>query len=126
VLVHRGHAFWVERTLSYISKSDRLVILGSCGGTDEIHKVLEISHDAQVIATRGVGATEVNDPMLKALNDRLLNGGPVLEWSAFWQTQKAALGHTGLFRDYLAPDQDPGSVFLRGYYRAMDSPDPKL
>jgi hypothetical protein len=126
VLVHRGHAFWVERTLSYISKSDRLVILGSCGGSDEVHKVLEISHDAQVIATRGVGATEVNDPMLKALNDRLLNGGPVLEWSAFWQTQKAALGHTGLFRDYMAPDQDPGSVFLRGYYRAMDSPDPKL
>ncbi len=126
VLVHRGHAFWVERTLSYISSSDRLVILGSCGGTDEVHKVLEISHDAQVIATRGVGATEVNDPMLKALNDRLLNGGPVLEWSGFWQSQKAALGHTGLFRDYLAPDQDPGSVFLRGYYRAMDSTDSKL
>ena len=126
VLVHRGHAFWVERTLSYISSSDRLVILGSCGGTDEIHKVLEISHDAQVIATRGVGATEVNDPMLKALNERLLNGGPVLEWSAFWQTQKAALGHTGLFRDYLAPDQDPGSVFLAAYYRAMDSADPQL
>jgi hypothetical protein len=126
VLVHRGHAFWVERTLSYISSSDRLVILGSCGGSDEVHKVLEISHDAQVIATRGVGATEVNDPMLKALNDRLLNGGPVLEWSAFWQTQKAALGHTGLFRDYMAPDQDPGSVFLAAYYRAMDSADPKL
>jgi hypothetical protein len=125
VLVHRGHAFWVERTLSYISSSDRLVILGSCGGSDEIHKVLEVSHDAQVIATRGVGATEVNDPMLKALNDRLLNGGPVLEWSAFWQTQKASLGHTGLFRDYMAPDQDPGSVFLGGYYRAMDAPDSK-
>ncbi|HLK69692.1 MAG TPA: hypothetical protein VKU19_39960 [Bryobacteraceae bacterium] len=126
VLVHRGHAFWVEHTLSYIASSDRLVILGSCGGVDEIHKVLEISHDAQVIATRGVGATEVNDPMLKALNDRMLNGGPVLEWSAFWQSQKATLGHTGLFRDYLAPDQDAGSVFLRGYYRAMDSADPKL
>ncbi|HTS30520.1 MAG TPA: hypothetical protein VMH81_31830 [Bryobacteraceae bacterium] len=126
VLVHRGHAFWVEHTLSYISSTDRLVILGSCGGTEEIHKVLEISHDAQVIATRGVGATEVNDPMLKALNDRLLHGGPVLEWSAFWQAQRAALGHTGLFRDYLAPDQDPGSVFLRSYYRAMDAADPRL
>jgi hypothetical protein len=125
VLVHRGHSFWVQRTLSYVASSDRLVILGSCGGTDEIHKVLEISHDAQVIATRGVGATEVNDPMLKALNDRLLHGAPVLEWSSFWQTQKASLGHTGLFRDYLAPDQDPGSVFLGGYYRAMDSPDPQ-
>jgi hypothetical protein len=50
----------------------------------------------------------------------------VLEWSAFWQTQKAALGHTGLFRDYMAPDQDPGSVFLGGYYRAMDAADPRL
>jgi hypothetical protein len=126
VAVHRGHSFWVQRTLTYLSSSDRLVILGSCGGSDEIHKVLEISHDAQVIATRGIGAAEVNDPMLKALNDRLLNGGPVLEWSGFWQTQKATLGRTGLFRDYLAPDQDPGSVFLGGYYRAMDSADPKL
>ena len=126
VLVHRGHSFWVQRTLTYVASSDRLVILGSCGGTDEIHKVLEISHDAQVIATRGVGATEVNDPMLKALNDRLLHGGPVLEWTSFWNSQKATLGHTGLFRDYLAPDQDPGSVFLGGYYRAMDSADPQL
>ncbi|MBZ5623433.1 MAG: hypothetical protein LAQ69_32630, partial [Acidobacteriia bacterium] len=126
VLVHRGHSFWVERTLSYLSNSARLVILGSCGGTDEIHRVLEISHDAQVIATRGVGAAEVNDPILKAINDRLLNGGPVLEWSSFWLAQKSVLGRTGLFRDYLAPDQDPGSVFLGGYYRAMDSADPKL
>jgi hypothetical protein len=61
----------------------------------------------------------VFDPMMKALNDRLLNGAPVLEWSAFWQTQKAALGRTRLFRDYMAPDHD------RAYHRAMDSPDPK-
>ena len=59
VIVHRGHAFWVQKTLSYLANTARLVILGSCGGTTEVHAVIEASHEAQVIATRGIGATEI-------------------------------------------------------------------
>jgi hypothetical protein len=121
VIVHRGHSFWTERTLSYLEKSARLVILGSCGGAGEVHAVIEASHNAQVIATRGIGTTEINDSILKAVNDRLLNGEQMIGWSIFWKELKERWGNSAIFRDYLAPNQDSATVFLRSYYRFLDA-----
>ncbi len=121
VMVHRGHSFWVARTLSYLEKSARLVILGSCGGATEIHAVIEASHDAQVIATRGVGETEINDAIMKAVNDRILKGERTLVWNSFWQELRGRWGKSALFREYLAPNRDAGTVFLRAYHRYVDT-----
>jgi hypothetical protein len=117
ILVHRGHSFWVGRTMKQITPAARLVILGSCGGSTEVHGVIEASHEAQVIATRGVGETEINDHILKAMNDRLLEGGRSIEWKTFW---KELNGSRAGFRDYIAPHQDTSTVFLRAYYRFLD------
>jgi len=121
VIVHRGHAFWTDHTIGYITPTARLVILGSCGGLYEVHRVIEAAHQSQVIATRGIGATEINDTLLKAVNDRILNGDRVIHWDEFWQGLSAVAGKSGLFRDYVAPHQDPGIVFLRAYYRFLDT-----
>jgi len=121
ILVHRGHSFWVEQTLTYVTSAARLVILGSCGGTSEIHTVLARSHDAQVIATSGIGETEVNDHILKFMNDRILSGPRIILWKDFWRDLSANRKSTGLFRDYLAPNQDPAMVFLRSYYQYLDT-----
>ena len=121
VIVHRGHSFWVERTLTYLAKSSLLVILGSCGGSTEVHAVIEASHDAQVIATRGVGETEINDSIMKAVNDRILRGNRILSWNSFWQELKKNWGGSALFRDYVPPDQDAGTVLLRAYHLYLDT-----
>jgi hypothetical protein len=121
VIVHRGHSFWVERTLTYLAKSSLLVILGSCGGSTEVHAVIEASHDAQVIATRGVGETEINDSIMKAVNDRILRGDRILAWNSFWQELKKNWGGSALFREYVPPDQDAGTVLLRAYHRYLDT-----
>ncbi|MGP8245342.1 MAG: hypothetical protein ACLQVN_12595 [Bryobacteraceae bacterium] len=121
VMVHRGHSFWVERTLTYLARSTRLVILGSCGGVTEIHQVIEASHDAQVIATRGVGETEINDAILKAVNDRILQGERIVQWDSFWRELEGRWGKSAPFREYVSPDQDSGTVFLRAYHRYMDA-----
>ena len=121
VIVHRGHSFWVERTLSYLAKTARLVILGSCGGATQIHAVIEASHDAQVIATRGIGETEINDAILKTVNDRILKGERTIRWNGFWQELKSDRGQSALFRDYVAPNQDSGTVLLRAYHRFVDA-----
>lgn len=121
VIVHRGHAFWTERTIGYVTKATRLVILGSCGGLYEVHRVIEASHESQVIATRGVGETEINDAILKAVNDRILQGDRVIQWGQFWRELNGLFGKGGLFRDYVAPNQDSGIVFLRAYYRFLDT-----
>jgi len=119
ILVHRGHSFWVGRTMSYVTSAAKLVVLGSCGGTTEVHAVIESSHEAQVIATRGIGETEINDHILKTMNDRLLEGGRIIEWKSFWK-DLSGRASGGLFRDYVAPHQDTGIVFLRAYYRFLD------
>ena len=75
---------------------------------------------AHVIATRGVGTQGVNDPLLKSLNIRLLEGSGVLDWRAFWQGQRQHFGGSALFSDYIFPDRDNGSAFLRAYYRIME------
>ncbi len=122
LFVHRGHSFYVSRTVKQIGSSARLVVLGSCGGVSDIAAVIQASHDAQVIATRGVGAAEINDPLLKSLNDRLLSAGDRLDWSAFWQEQKGRFGGSRLFQDYIAPNREPAAVFLRAYYLLLDAP----
>ncbi len=121
VMVHRGHSFWVARTLTYLARTTRLVILGSCGGSTEVHAVIEASHDAQVIATRGIGETEINDSIMKAVNDRILKGEPMIHWNRFWQELKGNWGKSALFRDYVSPDQDSGTVLLRAYHRFLDA-----
>ena len=120
VLVHRGHSFHVEKTIRYINSTAKLVFLGSCGGVAEVHSVIERSRDAQVIATRGVGTTSLNDGILKSLNDWLLRGDRAIEWAGFWQAQKAQLGRNPMFRDYFAPNQDTASILMRAYFQVAD------
>jgi len=121
VIVHRGHSFWVDRTMSHLAKTTRLVILGSCGGATQIHQAIEASHDAQVIATRGIGETQINDAILKAINERILQGDRIVRWDGFWGELESHWGKSALFRDYVSPDQHAGTVLLRAYHRFLDA-----
>jgi hypothetical protein len=121
VIVHRGHSFYTATTVKQVTPAARLVILGSCGGVSDIHTVIAASHEAQVIATRGIGTTEINDALLKSLNDFVLSGAAVIEWSSFWRDQAGRLGRHPMFRDYVAPNREPSAVFLRAYYRMLDA-----
>ena len=120
MLVHRGHSFHVQKTIRYVTSSAKLVFLGSCGGSTEIHSVIERSRDVQVIATRGVGTTSLNDGILKSLNEWFLRGDKVIDWAGFWQAQKSQMGHNPMFRDYFAPHQDTASVLLRAYFQCAE------
>jgi hypothetical protein len=120
MLVHRGHAFHVEKTLGFVTPAAQLVVLGSCRGVPEIHRVIEASHRAQVIATRGVGALEINDSILKALNMRLLYADGPIRWAEFWREQQSRSGKSALLGGYVTPDRDEAAAFLRAYYQALD------
>ena len=120
VLAHRGHAFHVEKTLAYMTPAAQLVVLGSCRGASDVHRVIEVSHKAQVIATRGIGATEINDSILKALNMRLLSAGNEIRWADFWREEQAREGRSSTLQQYITPDRDEAAAFLRAYYQALD------
>jgi hypothetical protein len=55
------------------------------------------------------------------VNDRILNGERIIQWSTVWPELKARLGRNALFGDYVAPNQDPATVFLRAYHRFLDA-----
>ena len=116
VVVHRGHSFHLDKSLRYLTKSAKLVFLGSCRGMDRVEIVLETAGGAQMIATRAVGTASVNDPLLKAINDRLLSGEAELDWSAFWREQELKLGRNGQFQDYVPPPRNATAIFLSAYY----------
>ena len=84
----------------------KLGLLGSCGGYTEIKDILEKSAQAQVISTKQVGSKQINDPMLKLINNSLLNEQD-LDWVEIWadlDKQFKANKHLyDYFKEYVPP-----------------------
>ncbi len=85
ILILRGHSYHMINSFKFFTPSIRLGILGSCGGYREIKEVLEKSAQAQVISSKQIGSKQVNDPMLKLINNKLLNEQD-LDWVEIWAT----------------------------------------
>jgi hypothetical protein len=123
VLVHRGHDHHFPKTRPFLQSDARLVYLGSCFGSSNVEDVVTRCPRAQMIATRGIGATSVNDPFLKALNARLLNSNGYLDWDRFWDSVRPILSSNEHFSSYIPPHRNEMAVFLAGWYRfALSAP----
>ncbi len=116
VIVHRGHAYHAGKTIGHLNGSVRLIFLGSCRGTAEVDAALSAASGAQVIATRGIGTQDINDPLLKALNTELLKDARKLDWQEFWTAQTRRLGSSSLFHDYIPPHRNSAAVLLAAYH----------
>jgi hypothetical protein len=116
VIVHRGHEYHLYRTLRELDPNARLIYLGACRGAQYVETVLENANGAQMFATRGNGTVKVNDPLLKALNERLLAAPAELNWAEFWASQQRRFAAVADFRDYVPPHRNTTAILLRGYY----------
>lgn len=116
MVVHRGHTWYVSQTLNYLTNSPRLIFLGSCRGLDNSYSILALANRAQLISTRGIGATSINDALLRAINDELLTGAKTLDWERFWRSEEAKLGSNPMFRDYIPPSRNTAAIMLAAYY----------
>ena len=121
VVVHRGHSFHLDKSLRYLTASAKLVFLGSCRGMDRVETVIETAGSAQMIATRAVGTSSINDPLLKAINDQLLGGAAELNWPVFWSAQESKLGRNAQFQDYVPPHKNATAIFLSAYYNYAEA-----
>ena len=106
ILILRGHSYHMANSFKYFTPSIRLGIIGSCGGYNEITEILEKSSKAQVISTKQIGSMQINDPMLKLINSKLLNEED-LEWTDLWgQLDKQFKPNKQLydyFKEYVPP-----------------------
>jgi hypothetical protein len=121
VVVHRGHSYHLSTTLQKLPASARIVVLGSCGGYNNLNEVLTACPDAHIISSKQVGTKTVNEPILQAINDRLLIGRDI-DWISMWRELKKKFV-TGdareKFDDYIPPYKNLGAIFIKAYRKAM-------
>lgn len=120
IFIHRGHSYHVKYSLQQIQPSARIVVLGSCGGYNNLNEVLSISDDAHIISSKQVGTKTVNEPILLAMNTALRNGKNI-DWIPMWrELSKQFTGERReFFEDYIPPYKNLGAIFIKAFRKAM-------
>jgi hypothetical protein len=113
IIVHRGHSTHTNATLAHIQRDTAFVFMGSCGGYRDIGAIARRAPDAQALITKGVGTMQVNDPLLRKANDRLLAEGG-LNWDRIWQQDMGSIRDPRK-EDYIRPDENSAVVMTKQY-----------
>ncbi|ULQ52504.1 hypothetical protein [Flavihumibacter fluvii] len=116
IYIHRGHSYHVKSSLEQITPSARIVILGSCGGYNNLNEVLSISADAHIISSKQIGTRTVNEPILNSINTSLRSGKDI-DWIPMWgELSKQFTGESKeRFDDYIPPYKNLGAIFIKAY-----------
>lgn len=125
VLVHRGHSYHLPLTLDRISKSNKVVILGSCGGYHNLSTVLSKAPNANIISSKQTGAMRINEPIIKTINDQI-SAGQDINWITTWETLGSKFNNVGgtykeMFDDYVPPHKNLGAIFIKAYARLFNA-----
>ncbi|MFZ9660873.1 MAG: hypothetical protein ACO29O_03260, partial [Chitinophagaceae bacterium] len=121
IVIHRGHSYHVKSTIRQLPTSALIVILGSCGGYNNLEDVLKTCPDAQIISSKEVGTKAVNEPILKAINESL-RAGKNINWVNMWNSlsvQFTTADAKERFDNYIPPHKNLGATFIKAYNRAM-------
>ena len=122
IVIHRGHSYHVKYTIRQLPESADIVILGSCGGYHNLDDVLRTCPDAHIISSKEVGTKNVNEPILRSINESLLAGRSI-EWIPMWKSlagQFTTPEAKERFDNYIPPHRNLGALFIKAYNRAMD------
>jgi hypothetical protein len=123
IVIHRGHSYHVKYTIDQMAPTARIVVLGSCGGYNNLSEVLKRSEDAHIISSKQVGTKTVNEPILDAINNTLIAGKDI-EWLPMWRELEARFQNDPAgkekFDDYIPPYKNLGAIFIKAYRKAME------
>jgi hypothetical protein len=117
IIVHRGHSYHLPTTLSYLTAENKVIILGSCGGYQNLSTILGRSEDAQIVSTKQVGTKTVTDPILREVHSALMNGQEI-NWTTIWNKldkEMTSVAAKDYFNDYVPPHKNLGALFLKAY-----------
>ncbi|HRN91282.1 MAG TPA: hypothetical protein PLE75_02160 [Ferruginibacter sp.] len=125
VVVHRGHSYWLPRTISRMSSEARIVLLGSCGGYKNLNQILEVCPDAHIISTKEIGKGDLNQPIINYLNQHFV-GGKDIGWRNMWRTlttqfSSAPRETRESWEDYVPPHRNLGAIFIKAYHRKIQA-----
>ncbi|HEX7691268.1 MAG TPA: hypothetical protein VF408_02705, partial [Sediminibacterium sp.] len=120
VVIHRGHSYYLNSTISKLPSSGKVILVGSCGGYQMLNKVLEICPGAHIISSKQVGAGMINQGMINLIADQLRQGKD-LNWPAIWRTLSGQFHGSAeeKFDDYVPPYKNLGAIFITAYNNAQ-------
>ena len=121
IVIHRGHSYHLQYTLKQLAPSAKIVVLGSCGGYNNLNDVLTICKDAHIISSKQVGTKTVNEPILQAINNNLIAGRNI-DWINMWRELSGRFNDAASkekFDDYIPPYKNLGAIFIRAYSESM-------
>jgi hypothetical protein len=121
VVIHRGHSYHLPYTIKQLSSNAKIIMLGSCGGYQNLDTILTNAPEAHIISTKQTGAKDVNKPIIDALDNTLRNGQNI-DWRQMWAGlttyfNKAPRELRETFEDYVPPQKNLGALFIKAYRR---------
>lgn len=129
VVIHRGHSYWLPGTISRMSGSAKIILLGSCGGYKNLSQILTVSPDANIISTKEIGKGDINRPIINYLNQAFISGNTIV-WKDMWATLTKVFYADNnkevreSWDDYIPPYKNLGAIFIKAYNLKMESRQP--
>jgi hypothetical protein len=116
IVIHRGHSYHLRSTIEQLAPSAKLVILGGCGGYQNLNDVLDICPSAQIISTKQVGTGVINKGLINEISETL-RAGQNLNWPNLWNNMAKQLGlkYKETFDDYVPPHKNLGAIFITAF-----------
>jgi hypothetical protein len=117
IAIHRGHSYNARYTIEQLPSSSKVVLLGSCGGYQNLNDVLKACPQAHIIATKQMGTAIVTQPMINLMADKL-RAGEDLQWPEIWKQLEARFTDKtskDRFEDYVPPHRNLGAIFMNAY-----------
>ena len=119
IVIHRGHSYHLPYTIKQLPESAKIIMLGSCGGYQNLKTILKYAPDAHIISTKQTGAKNVNKPIIDAL-DNTLKEGKNIDWRLMWSGLENYFSKTPretreTFEDYIPPQKNLGALFIKAY-----------
>ncbi|MBI5372052.1 MAG: hypothetical protein HZA79_08510 [Sphingobacteriales bacterium] len=109
ILIHRGHSFHLSKTLKWLRPNVKLLVIGSCGGYNNILSIADISPGTQIIVSKKIGTQLINDPMIELINESLRNKEDLI-WAGIWEKLTMRFRKNAylqnLFADYIPPGKN--------------------
>ncbi len=124
IVTHRGHSYWLPRTIDRMKGDAKIIVLGSCGGYKNLNQLIEINPDAHIISTKQIGTGNINQIITNKLNQILLAGKTVV-WRTMWDElslffAKQPKDIKEAWEDYIPPYKNLGAIFIKAYNKKSE------
>ncbi|MEO9209661.1 MAG: hypothetical protein ABI208_01105, partial [Ginsengibacter sp.] len=119
VVIHRGHSYHLPYTIDQLPSNAKIIMLGSCGGYQNLKNILDYAPDAHIISTKQTGTMNVNKSIIDAL-DNTLRAAKDIDWRQMWSGLESSFSKAPkvvkeTFEDYIPPQKNLGALFIKAY-----------